>query len=176
MEINTRWDPNRCSSNSSTHPLSHCSPSKHAQTSGLNPTEVAHAPRQTGRCTATGEDGGGRSRVAAPPGSKHAPGPLHPPVVALFAELLLEVAQGETVAAHGPPVRDLLAAEEIRDHGLAGAGPVAPEALFALLPAGRSQRGREGRVRALVPNQEIRRYNGNARSELPFFSTPLGSV
>lgn len=104
--------------------------------------------------------------------------PLHAPVVALFAELLLEVAQGETVAAHGPPVRDLLAAEEIRHHGLGAARPVATEALFALLPAERSQRGREGGVRALArPNQaKIRRYNGNGRSELRFFRAALGSV
>lgn len=76
--------------------------------------------------------------------------PLHPPVVALFAQLLLEVAQGETVAAHAPPVRDLLAAEEIRHHGLGAARPVAAEALLALLPAEGSQRGRGGRVRALA--------------------------
>lgn len=88
------------------------------------------------------------------------------------------MAQGETVAAHGPPVRDLLAAEEIRHHGLAAAGPVATEALFALLPAGTSQRGRGGRVRVLaMPNQaEIRRYNGNGGSELRFLRTALGSV
>lgn len=61
--------------------------------------------------------------------------PLHPPVVALFAELLLEVAQGQTMAAHGPPVRDLLAAEEIRDHGLTAGRAVASQALLVLLPA-----------------------------------------
>lgn len=88
------------------------------------------------------------SQMAGAP--HHPPPPLHPPVVALFAQLLLEVAQGETVAAHAPPVRDLLAAEEIRHHGLGAARPVAAGALLALLPAERSQRGRGGRVRALA--------------------------
>lgn len=121
---------------------------------------------------------GGRRRLAPEMSKAPTRSPLHPPVVALFAELLLEVAQGETVAVHGPPVRDLLAAEEIRHHGLGAARPVATEALFALLPAETSQRGREGRVRALaVPNQaKITRYNGNGRSELRFFRTALGSV
>lgn len=54
------------------------------------------------------------------------------PVVALLAKLLLEVTQGETVALHGPPVRDLLAAEEVRHHRLATACPVASRAFFAL--------------------------------------------
>ena len=41
------------------------------------------------------------------------------PVVALLAELLLEVSQGERVAVHVPPVGDLLTTEEIRHHCLA---------------------------------------------------------
>lgn len=55
----------------------------------------------------------------------------HTPVVALLAELLLEVAQGETVALHAPPVGDLLAAEEIRHHRLAAADADAAAAAAA---------------------------------------------
>jgi len=46
---------------------------------------------------------------------------FYTPVVALLAELLFEVAQGETVALHGPPVRNLLATEKIRHHSLPNA-------------------------------------------------------
>lgn len=73
---------------------------------------------------------------------------LYIPVAALLAELLLEVAQGETVALHGPPVGDLLAAEEIRHHRLAPAAAahhVASCAFFTLLHP--EIRQREGRVR-----------------------------
>lgn len=52
----------------------------------------------------------------------------HTPVVALLAKLLLEVAQGEAVALHAPPVGDLLAAEEIRHHRLAAAAATAAAA------------------------------------------------
>ena len=58
---------------------------------------------------------------------------LYTPVVALLAELLLEVAKGETVALHGPPVGDLLATEEICHHCLATANSIASEPLLALL-------------------------------------------
>lgn len=51
---------------------------------------------------------------------------LSVPVVALLAKLLLEVAQGETVALHAPPVGDLLVAEEIRHHRLAAAAAATP--------------------------------------------------
>lgn len=97
--------------------------------------------------------------------------PLDAPVVALFAKLLLEVAQGETMAAHGPPVGDLLGTEEVCHHGLAAAGTLASEALLVLLPAERSQRGREGRVNALAT---IRRRSGNGRSELLFLQNGTG--
>ena len=68
---------------------------------------------------------------------------LYTPVVALLAELLLEVAQGETVALHGPPVGDLLTTEEIRHHCLATAHPVASYRLFTLLhPESRQEQKR----------------------------------
>ena len=71
---------------------------------------------------------------------------LYTPVVALLAELLLEVAQGETVALHGPPVGDLLTTEEIRHHCLATAHPVASYCLFTLLHP-ESRQKQKGRVR-----------------------------
>lgn len=72
--------------------------------------------------------------------------PLHTPVVALLAQLLLEVTQGQTVALHGPPVRDLLAAEEVRHHCLATAHPVASDPLFTLLHP-ESRQKRRGKLR-----------------------------
>lgn len=65
----------------------------------------------------------------------------HTPVVALLAELLLEVAQSETVALHGPSVGNLLAAEEIGHHRLTAAHPMASDTLFALLLPGDRQIG-----------------------------------
>lgn len=70
------------------------------------------------------------------------PASIYTPVVALLAELLLEVAQGETVALHGPPVGDLLATEEVRHHRLATARPVASYGLFTLLHPESRQGGR----------------------------------
>lgn len=168
MEINSRWDPNRCSSNSSSHPLSRRRPSQHAPTAEMevaratfSPADLPAAvcslrPRRVScsRLALWFSSDPGLSNLQQLPDGRRPPlpprWPLHPPVVALFAQLLLEVAQGETVAAHAPPVRDLLAAEEIRHHGLGAARPVAAEALLALLPAEGSQRGRGGRVRALA--------------------------
>lgn len=45
------------------------------------------------------------------------------PVAAPFPKLLLKVTQGETVALHGSPVRNLLTTEEIRHHRLPPAAP-----------------------------------------------------
>lgn len=67
----------------------------------------------------------------------------HTPVVALLAELLLEVTQGETVALHGPPVGDLLTTEEICHHCLTTGHPVVSYTLFILLHPESRQRGRE---------------------------------
>lgn len=75
---------------------------------------------------------------------------LHTPVVALLAELLLEVTQGQAVALHGPPVRDLLTAEEICHHRLTTAHPAASYALFTLLRPARRRRGRKEGVLAGV--------------------------
>ena len=57
------------------------------------------------------------------------------PVVPLFAELLLKVAQGQTLGLQHPPVGDLLPAEEISDHQLAGLERVHPCQLLGLLVA-----------------------------------------
>lgn len=64
----------------------------------------------------------------------------HTPVVALLAELLLEVAQGETVALHAPPVGDFLTAEEVRHHRLAASHS---EASRAFSHPGRRRRERD---------------------------------
>lgn len=57
------------------------------------------------------------------------------PVVPLFAELLLKVPQGQTLGLQHPPVGDLLPAEEISDHQLAGLERVHPCQLLGLLVA-----------------------------------------
>lgn len=57
---------------------------------------------------------------------------LHTPVVAFFAELLLEVTQGETMAVHSPPVGDFLTTEEIRHHRLTNAHSMASSTFFRL--------------------------------------------
>ncbi len=54
------------------------------------------------------------------------------------------MAEGETVALHGPPVGDLLPTEEIRHHCLATAHPVASYTLFTLLHP-ESRQGRRER-------------------------------
>lgn len=61
--------------------------------------------------------------------------PGRSPVVSLFAELLLKVAQGQALGLQHPPVGDLLPTEEVSDHQLAGLERMHPCQLLGLLVA-----------------------------------------